>query len=82
MFISYCVGQKHYSSTKNHVGEIAFNKRTGTENKLLFGHLSICIGEKSVIVTDNAIQAEGLGDFFKNLGEMDLMHEKSKQKTY
>ena len=24
---SYCVGQKHYSGTKNIVGEITFNKK-------------------------------------------------------
>ena len=29
----------------------------------------ICDKRKSMIVSDNVIQAEGLGDFFKNLGE-------------
>ena len=38
----YCVGQKHYSGTKDIVGEITFNEKTGREIKLLFGHGSIC----------------------------------------
>ena len=64
---SYCVGQKHYSGTKNIVGEITLNKKTGREIKLLVGQCSICNGKKSMIVSDNTIQAEGLGDFFKIL---------------
>ena len=32
---SYCVGGKHYSGTKNIVGEITLNKRTGKEIKLI-----------------------------------------------
>ena len=63
---SYCVGQKHYSGTKNIIGEITLNKKTGREIKLLVGQCSICNGKKSMIVSDNTIQAEGLGDFFKN----------------
>ena len=30
----------------------------------------LCIKRKSMIVIDNNIQAEGLGDFFKNLGKV------------
>ena len=30
----------------------------------------ICNRKKSMIVSDNTIQAEGLGDFFKNLGNL------------
>ena len=30
----------------------------------------ICNGKKSMIVSDNTIQVEGLGDFFKNLGKV------------
>ena len=67
---SYCVGQKHYSGTKNIVGEITLNKKTGREIKLLVGQCSICNRKKSMIVSDNTIQAEGLGDFFKNLGKI------------
>ena len=67
---SYCVGQKHYSGTKNIVGEITLNKKTGGEIKLLVGQCSICNRKKSMIVSDNTIQAEGLGDFFKNMGKI------------
>ena len=38
---SYCVGQKHYSSTKNFVGEITFNNKTGKEINLLVGQCLI-----------------------------------------
>ena len=67
---SYCVGQKHYSGTKNIVGEITLNKKTGREIKLLVGQCSICNRKKSMIVSDNTIQAEGLSDFFKNMGKI------------
>ena len=67
---SYCVGQKHYSGTKNIIGEITLNKKTGREIKLLVGQCSICIRKKSMIVSDNTIEAEGLGSFFKNLGKI------------
>ena len=30
----------------------------------------LCNKRKSTIVSDNTIQAEGLGDFFKNLGKV------------
>ena len=65
----YCLGQRHYSGTKNITGEIAYNKKTGKEMKLLVGKCVICDKRKSMIVSDNTIQAEGLGDFFKNLGK-------------
>ena len=67
---SYCLGQRHYSGTKNITGEIAYNKKTGKEIKLLVGKCVICDKRKSMIVSDNTIQAEGLGDFFKNLGKV------------
>ena len=67
---SYCRGQRHYSGTKNITGEIAYNKKTGKEIKLLVGKCVICDRKKSMIVSDNVIQAEGLGDFFKNLGKI------------
>ena len=67
---SYCVGHKSYSGTKNIAGEITLNKKTGREIKLLVGPCSICNRKKSMIVSDNTIQAEGLGDFFKNLGKI------------
>ena len=69
---SYCVGQKHYSGTKNIIGEITLNKKTGREIKLIIGQCSICNRKKSMIVSDNTIQAEGLDDFFKNLSKKGL----------
>ena len=68
--ISYCVGGKHYSGTKNIAGEKTTNKRTGKEIKLLFGKCVVCDRKKSMIVSDNTIKAEGLGSFFKNLGKI------------
>ena len=66
---SYCLGQRRYSGTKNITGEIVYNKKTGKEIKLLVGKCVICDRKKSMIVSDNTIRAEGLGDFFKNLGK-------------
>ena len=66
---SYCVGGKHRSGTKNITCEITVNKKTGKQIKLLVGIYVICDRKKSMIVGDNTIQAEGLGDFFKNLGK-------------
>ena len=68
----YCVGGRHKSATKNIVGERTFNEKTGKEIKLLVGNWVICDKQKSMIVSDNVIQAEGLGDFFKNLGKKRL----------
>ena len=67
---SYCVGGRHRSATKNIVGDISINKKTGKEVKLLVGKCVICDRKKTVIVSDNVIQAEGLGSFFKNLGKL------------
>ena len=55
---------------KNIVGEITINKKTGKEVKLLVGRCVICDRKKTMIVSDNVIQAEGLGSFFKNLGKI------------
>ena len=78
---SYCVGGKHRSSTKNITGEITFNKKTGKEIKLLVGRCVICNRKESMIVSDNTIQAEGLGDFFKNLGKKGLNVSKKMAKN-
>ena len=67
---SYCVGGKHRSVTKNIFGEITVNKKTGREIKFLVGKCVICDRKKSMIVSDNTIQAEGLGDFFRKLGKV------------
>ena len=69
---SYCVEGTHRSATKNIVGDIAINKKTGKEVKLLVGKCVICDRKITMIVSDNVIQAEGLGDFFKNLGKKGL----------
>ena len=66
----YCVGRKHRSGTKNITGEITINKKTGREIKLLVGNCVIFNRKKSMIVSHNTIQAEGLGSFFKNLGRI------------
>ena len=65
---SYCVGGKHYSTTINIRGDITQNKKTGATVKLLRGTCSTCKRNKSLIVSDQTIQAEGLGNFFKHLG--------------
>ena len=65
---SYCVGGKHYSATTNIRGDITQNKKTGAPVKLLRGTCSSCKRNKSLIVSDQTIQAEGLGNFFKHLG--------------
>ena len=78
---SYCVGGKHRSSKKNITGEITFNKKTGKEIKLLVGKCIICDRKKSMIVSDNTIQGEGLGDFFKNLGKKGLNVSKKMAKN-
>ena len=66
---SYCVGGKHYSATSNIAGDITQNKKTGAPVKLLRGTCVTCKRNKSLIVSDQTIQAEGLGDFFKHLGK-------------
>ena len=67
---SYCVGGRHRTATKNIVGDITINKKSGKEVKLLVGKCAICDRKKTMIVSDNVIQAEGLGSFFKNLGKI------------
>ena len=41
----------------------------------------ICNRKKSMIVSDNTIQAEGLGEFFKNLGKKGLKVSKKTAKN-
>ena len=78
---SYCVGGRHRTSTKDIVGEITNNKKTATEVKLLVGKCVICNRKKTMIVSDNVIQAEGLGDFFKNLGKKGINVSKKMAKN-
>ena len=57
---SFCVGGRHRSATKNKYGDI-----TSKGSKVLIGYCSICNRKKSMTVSVNTIQAEGLGSFFK-----------------
>ena len=56
-------------------------KKTGRETKLLVGKCVVCNRKKSMIASDNAIQAEGLGDFFKDLGKKGLNVSKKMSKN-
>ena len=60
---SYCVGGRHYSGTNNIRGVISAK---GT--KMLMGNCVKCKRNKSMTVSDATIEAEGLKDFFKNVG--------------
>ena len=43
---SYCVGGRHRSATKNIVGDITINKKTGKEVKLVVRKCVICDRKK------------------------------------
>ena len=73
---SYCVGGRHRSATVKIYGDI-----TNKGSKVLIGFCSKCQRKKSMTVSDNTIEAEGLSDFFKNLGKKDSMCQKRWQKT-
>ena len=61
---NYCVGGRHRSGTLKNCGDF-----TSKGSKVLFGYCSICNRNKNMTVSDNTIQAEGFGDFFKKLGK-------------
>ena len=73
---SYCVGGRHRSATVKMFGDI-----TSKGAKILIGYCSICTRKKSMTVSDNTIKAEGLGDFFKNLGKKGLKLSKKMAKN-
>ena len=73
---SYCVGGRHRSETKNIYGSI-----TSKCSKVLIGFCSVCNRKKSMTVSDSTIKAEGLGDFFKNLGKKGLNVSKKMAKN-
>ena len=79
---SYCVGGRHKSETKDIVNDTTINKKAGKEVILLVGKCVICNRKKTMIVSDNVIQAEELGDFFKNLGKKVSTYQKRWQKTF
>ena len=58
---------KHRSGAKNITGEISINNKTGREIKLLVGKCVICNRKKSMIVSDNTVQAEGLAEIFSKI---------------
>ena len=62
--VSYCVGGRHRSATINIDGDI-----TSKGSKVIIGHCLICNRKQISDSSDNTIPAEGLDDFFKNLGE-------------
>ena len=57
----YCVGGRHRSATTKIYGSITCKK-----NKVLTAFFSICTRQKSMTITDNTNQAEGLDSFLKN----------------
>ena len=73
---SYCVGGRHRSATTKICGKIA-----SKSSKVLIGYCSICNRKKSMTVSDNTIKAEGLADFFGNLGKKGLNVSKKISKT-
>ena len=73
---NFCVGRRHISATKNIYASI-----TKKSNNVLIGYCSICNGKKSMTVSDNTIKAEGLADFFKNLGKKGLNVSKNMAKN-
>ena len=65
---SYCVRGRHRSAKIKIFGDI-----TSKGGKVLIGYCSVCNRKKSMTVSDNSdntIKAEGLGSFFKNLGNI------------
>ena len=52
--------------------QITFQVITSKGRKVLVAFCSICTRKKSMTVSDNTLQAEGLGEFFKNLGKKGL----------
>ena len=73
---SYCVGGRHRSATVKIYGDI-----TNKGSKVLIGFCSKCQRNKSMTVSDNTIEAEGLSDFFKNLGRKGLNVSKKMAKN-
>ena len=73
---SCCVGGRHRSATTKNYGNI-----TSKGSKVIFGYCSFCIRNKSMTVSDNTIQVEVLGDFFKKLGKKGLNLSKKMAKN-
>ena len=73
---SYCVGGKHRSATIKIYEDI-----TSKGSKVLIGYCSVYNRKKSMTGSDNTIQAEGLGSFFKNLGKISAKASKKLAKN-
>ena len=69
---SFCVGGRHRSSTTKIYGDLS-----SKGSKILIGFCSIFTRKKSMTVSDNSRQAEGLGSYFKILGEISSKAEKN-----
>ena len=61
---SYCVGGRHRSATTKIYCDII-----SKGSKVLIGYCSICNRKNYLTVSDNTMQAEGLGSFFNYLGK-------------
>ena len=67
---SYCVGGRHYSGTNKGVITAKGTKMLkGNCAKWVSDHASPCRRNKSMIVSDAKIEAEGLKDIFKSVGK-------------
>ena len=73
--VSYCVGGRHRSATKNIYGDI-----TSKGIKIKIGYCSVCNREELMTVSDTTIKIESIGDFFKNLAKKTLNVSKKWQK--
>ena len=74
---SFCVDGRHRSGSLNSYGDI-----TSKVSKVLTASCTICKKEKYMTFSDNTITVEGLGDFFKNLGENGLNASKRWQNLF
>ena len=59
------VGGRHRSALSKIYGDI-----TSKSIKVLIGYCSICNGKKQMTISDDTMQAKGLGSSFKNLGKI------------
>ena len=62
-----CWWKTLFSNTKHLWLSQNINKKTQKPIKMLKGTCSVCNRSKSIIVSNQTIEAEGLGDFFRGL---------------
>ena len=58
-----------------------YGDKTSKGEKVLFGFCTKCNRKKSMIVNDNTMEAERLGDFFEKLGKKGLYASKAMAKN-